>query len=1048
MNNKEQIEKFQEAYNALNDEQKSAVDTIDGPVMVIAGPGTGKTQILSARIGNILLKTDTLPENILCLTYTDSGVVAMRKRLKSFIAADAYKVNIYTFHAFCNDIIQDNLSYFEKTSLDPISDLESIELFKELIDGLEKGNPLKRYRGDVYFEINNLRTLFSAMKREGWKADLIENKIYEFIDLVEECDKESEYYSKYKYSKKTKDKNPGDLKPAFDDLLERMDKLRAAVRLFDKYQSLMQRRNRYDFDDMINWVLNAFNENPVLLARYQEQFQYILVDEYQDTSGTQNALVQILINYWDKPNVFVVGDDDQSIYRFQGANVENMIDFSDKLRNDLKTIILTKNYRSVQPVLDLAKSLIDFNNERLVNKIPELSKDLRAENERINLLKIKPELLQYDTMFDEMIGIAQSVETLIGKGVEPGRIAVIYKEHKYGESLAKIFRQKNIPFYAKKTENVFFTVFGRKLLQILEYLNAEHDTPYGGDEMLFEILHYDWFGIPPIEIAKLTVEVAERQFGKNPTSLRKLLFDKTHHYQQDLFSITPHKGLLFASDALESLIGAVSNYTLQQLFEQIIIRMNLLNYIMNSPEKFDLLKILTSFFDFIKEETARNPSLDLKQLMKIISLMKDENIAIPIIDISGSEKGVNLLTAHGSKGLEFQYVFFAGCVSSVWEKKRNPNKGYALPDTLFVSVAKEKELEELRRLFYVAVTRAEQYLYISYYRFNTKNKDEEPTRFIAEIQERQAFEPEHIIISPDVKATYQLLEFTQQQAPELRKIESDLIDATLDKFTLSVTALNNFLKCPLNFYYNQILRIPAAKSESLVFGSAVHFALEKLFSKMLLNNKNFPEEETFIKDFEWYMKRHRENFLHEDFERRMGYGQDILASYYEKYIASWNKIVVVERMIKNVIVNNVPIKGKLDKLEFDGKYVNVVDYKTGDFEKAKDKLKFPDEKNPSGGDYWRQAVFYKILLDNANTDWQAVSTEFDFIEPDKNKIYHKAKIVVAQQDVEIVKDQITDTWEKIQNKEFYIGCGKEDCDYCNFVKDNKLYTALHDVEED
>src|ERR1700712_141529 len=147
MNQKETFSKY---YNDLNAEQKKAVDTIEGPVMVIAGPGTGKTQILGARIGKILLETDTQPENILCLTYTDAGAIAMRKRLSSFIGADAYKVHIYTFHAFCNDVIQENLSLFEKTALDAISELENIQLFKNLIDGFPKNHPLKRYRGDVY----------------------------------------------------------------------------------------------------------------------------------------------------------------------------------------------------------------------------------------------------------------------------------------------------------------------------------------------------------------------------------------------------------------------------------------------------------------------------------------------------------------------------------------------------------------------------------------------------------------------------------------------------------------------------------------------------------------------------------------------------------------------------------------------------------------------------------------------------------------------------------------------------------------------------------
>src|SRR5436190_11743705 len=384
MANKQQLEKFYEEYDRLNEQQKLAVDTVEGPVMVIAGPGTGKTQILSARIGKILLDTDAQPENILCLTYTDAGVVAMRKRLLGFIGPDAYKVNIYTFHAFCNDVIQDNLSLFEKTSLDAISELENIQLFKTLIDHFPKNHPLKRYRGDVYFEINNLRSLFSSMKREGWSPEYINLKIDDYLNDLPLRDE-------FIYKRKYKQFNSGDLKQdKVDEEKERIEKLRAAVNEFERYQQLMRQRNRYDFDDMTNWVIKAFEENKNMQAAYQEKFQYILVDEFQDTSGTQNRLVQLLINYWDKPNIFVVGDDDQSIYRFQGANVENMLAFANSYSKDLMTVVLTHNYRSTQSILDVSKTIIDKNNDRLIKQIEGLSKELLSSNIKISHLAHKP----------------------------------------------------------------------------------------------------------------------------------------------------------------------------------------------------------------------------------------------------------------------------------------------------------------------------------------------------------------------------------------------------------------------------------------------------------------------------------------------------------------------------------------------------------------------------------------------------------------------------------------------------------------------------------
>jgi DNA helicase-2/ATP-dependent DNA helicase PcrA len=285
-------------------------------------------------------------------------------------------------------------------------------------------------------------------------------------------------------------------------------------------------------------------------------------------------------------------------------------------------------------------------------------------------------------------------------------------------------------------------------------------------------------------------------------------------------------------------------------------------------------------------------------------------------------------------------------------------------------------------------------------------------------------------------------------APEIAQLETELADRLLEKFVMNVTALNSYLKCPLNFYFNNLVRVPSGKSEATEFGSAVHYALQQLFEKMQ-EKKNFPSKDEFIQDFEWYMHRHRENFTKEQFARRLEYGQEVLNNYYDKYIHSWNKVVAIERNIRNVVVDGVPLKGKLDKLEFDGNTVNVVDYKTGDIEKAKEKLLGPNDKNPLGGDYWRQAVFYKILVDNyEQKNWKVVSSEFDFVEPDKKKNYRKEKVIIKPEDIETVTGQIKMVWDKIQNRDFYVGCGQDDCHWCNFVKTNNLTVALHELKEE
>lgn len=1045
MNNREKLnQRFQEEYARLNEHQRKAVDQIEGPVMVIAGPGTGKTQILAARIGKILLDTDASPSNILCLTYTDAGSLAMRKRLLHFIGPDAYKVNIYTFHAFCNDIIQENLLLFEKNVMDPISDLERIELLKKLIDDFPKNHPLKRYRGDVYYEMQGLTSLFSTMKREGWKPAFILQKIDEYMNDLPNR-------SEFIYQKAYRQFKKGDLKiNKIEEERERMTKLSAAVNEFEKFQQLMRDRNRYDFDDMINWVIEAFENNPNLIADYQERYQYILVDEFQDTSGTQNKLVKLLIGFWEHPNVFVVGDDDQSIYRFQGANIENMESFAKSYSDDLMTVVLTNNYRSTQPILDISKSLIDRNTERLIKKLKDLSKDLTSSHPEISILKHLPIFLSYESQRDEMVDILLRIEKLIAEGIDPGHIAVIYKENKYGEELMRMMRYKNIPTYSKRNVNLFEVPLARKIIHMIRYIAAEHDIPYGGEEMLFELLHFDFWKIPPMEIAKLSIEVADKGHKGERSSIRRTLYERSNAPAKDLFDKGIHPGMKRASITMESLIADLPNVTLQNLVEMIIRKTGMLNHIMSSPDKIWLMQVLVAFFDFVKEETRRDPLMTAEQFINTIDLMESNDVSIPLAQVAGSDKGVNLLTVHGSKGLEFEYVFFTGCISKVWEKKKARSGGFSFPDTMFDSKPVSNDEEELRRLFYVALTRAQKHLFITYSNCGNDGKGYEPSQFIAEIRDSHVIDVEQVKLDKSVTMEFEAIQFMDTASPEIEKIEADFIQRFLDKFVMNVTALSNYLRCPLQFYYNNLIRIPSPKNENTEFGSAVHYAIQRLFEKMQQDSSNkFSSKEDMLRDFEWYMHRHRESFTREAFKRRMEYGVEVLANYYDKYLPEWNKVVAVERNIRNVVWNGVPLKGKLDKLEFNNKEVNVVDYKTGDFEKAKKKFNPPNNKDPNGGDYWRQAVFYKILVDNyEQKEWRVISTEFDFVEPDNKKVYHKRKVVITPEDITTVTQQITDTWNKIQNKEFYIGCGKEDCHYCKFVKENNLHVALHEVEED
>ena len=458
------------------------------------------------------------------------------------------------------------------------------------------------------------------------------------------------------------------------------------------------------------------------------------------------------------------------------------------------------------------------------------------------------------------------------------------------------------------------------------------------------------------------------------------------------------------------------------------------------------LEVITKFFDFIKEETHRYPSLRLKDLVERLALMQKEGIRLPLTISTGGIMGVNLLTTHGSKGLEFEYVFVAGTNAHFWEKKRASNNiGYTMPDTVLSSLENNNDKEELRRLFYVALTRAKKELQISFALHKADSKVAEPSQFVIELIEGNEKYIVEKQVDEAIKMEYKLLHIQTTVQPEIGQLENDFINPKVEKFTMNVTALNNYLKCPLHFYYNSLIRVPSGKSEATTFGSAVHDALNKLFKKMQERENKFPDKQELIQDFDYYMNRHREAFTQVEFNRRKEQGDIVLTKYYDQYVEQWNKVVTTEYRINNVVLNGIPLKGAIDKIEFNGKQVVVIDYKTGSVENAKEKLLAPNDKNPNGGDYWRQAVFYKILLNHHPKQWEVITAEFDFVEPNKKKEFEKVSISIADADITTVTQQINTTWKKIQEKDFYTGCGKPDCHWCNFVKNNELSVALHEI---
>ncbi|MBI1221086.1 MAG: AAA family ATPase [Bacteroidetes bacterium] len=1039
---------FLKELKALNQAQTEAVNAIEGPVLVIAGPGTGKTQILAARIGNILLKTDAKAHNILCLTYTDAGTIAMRKRLLQFIGPEAYRVHIHTFHSFCNLVIQENLDYFGLRSLEPVSDLEQIEILHEIIDEFEPESQMKRYKGDVYYDTQNLKNLFQLMKKEDWTPEFIVSKANEYV-------KELPFLDAFIYKRgnsKTGVK-VGDLKQKdIDAETSRMKKLKEAATAFQSYQEKLKQRHRYDYADMILWVLDAFRKDEDLLRNYQERYLYYLVDEFQDTSGAQSELLSKLIDYWDQPNVFVVGDDDQSIYAFQDANVKNILHFAQKYSSGLKRVMMTENYRSTQSILDLSGALIDQNQDRLTKQIAGLEKKLRASHPERIQDEALPSIRTYYNSFHETVHVAHQIKALHEDGVPLSEIAVIYRKHSQAEDISRYLQVLGIPLNIKKELNVLEQPLVHQMLQILRYIRMELEQANSGEPLLFPILHYRFFGLAPIDIAKMSVEVSSKNYRERKTSFRQEMAKQSSKnlnlFEQDKDPL-PFKRV---SSDIEYWISHAHDFTLQQLLEKIINRGGILRMALSSSDKTWLMQLIHSFFEFVKDECARDTRMGLTEFLDKVDLMLENRLEVPVQRVTYSVDGVNFLTAHSSKGLEFDYVFLIGCDARSW-KARGRDFDFKLPESL-APKTEVNEDEESRRLFYVAMTRAKRHLNISWAERNAADKEMEKSAFVAEAEAAGIAQNEYIALPDEDLFEFQSTVLQELHMPEVHLIDTDYLKDLLFKYSMSVTHLNNYLKCPLSFYFDNLLRVPRAKSASMTFGSAVHFALERMFKKMLEDpDKQFRGIPDLINDFEWYMQRNRDSFTAKDFELKSEYGRLILPQYFEKYHRDWNRVVVAEKNFRNIEVQGVTINGKIDKIEFVGKDANLIDYKTGKYENAKPKLKAPNPdidpekkkfEDEFGGDYWRQAVFYKILMNNdPSHDWNMVSSEFDFVEPDKTTgEFHKEKIYIRPEDETLVTRQITDSYARIMQHDFQ-GCGKEECGWCNFVKNHyRLETEL------
>lgn len=1028
------MDDFLQLLDGLNESQRAAVEMIEGPVLVVAGPGTGKTQMLAVRIGNILRLSDAKPSDILCLTYTEAGTSAMKKRLAALIGPDGHKVNVYTFHGFCNRVISENPERFGRAGLRVMDELEREEILAAILQELPAGDPLKLYAEDARYNQRALKQLFSIMQQEGFSPAWIHERIDGYT-------RELPFNEKFIYKRKTGDAQKGDLnRKKADEMLEKLAKLRSAAGLFDTYNERKKSLGLYEFEDMQRWVLQAFESSDVLLQRYQEQFLYFLADEFQDTSGVQNRLLQQLCSFWDVPNVFAVGDDDQSIYRFQGASVANIQSFAQRYGEQLQTVIPTENYRSTQPILNAADALISKNTQRLGGTHKKLRSALPGKQ-----TGPLPRVLALPNALHEAVFIADEVQRHIESGIPPSEIAIIYRNHAHAARIIDEFRARSIPYQTRKLTNVLQDPLIAQLEDFLGLISDELREAHSGEYRMYRILHYGLYAVEPSEAASLAI-LARRQNKR----WRLLLAEQPKHGLRN--PNQPGAGML--AEDLDYWLKNAPNYTVPELVERVIARGGFLRKALEHENPAYAMALLHSYHHVVKEDNRTNPQLTLAGLLQRMERRRAAEISIPLEKLFGNEAGVTFTTAHNSKGLEWEVVYVSGCNAAYWEElkpKPLPFRMEEILDATPESVA--HDLEEVRRLMYVAMTRAGRHLTLSYREFdNTKNL--QPSAMLQVLQLADCAETVKTSIDNPALLAAEARVWEAAAAPAPAIPEEDMLAPILAAFELSPTAMQNYLKCRLSFYYRNILRIPQSRSEYASFGSAVHDALNAFFTGFN-REERLPDTSYLLEHFRKGMLRYRDGFTEAGFTRRMKQGEDLLPAYLEsrKEVFSTETRTLLEYQVRTRL-GEVPITGKMDKVVIDGHAARVCDYKTGDPAKGKDKLKplkMADGNWQNWGEYWLQLAFYQILTRHSGeSNWQAQTFEIDFVQPDARGNYPAARVNFNAADIDAVENKIKEVYAAIQRREFAPGCGENDCEWCNFARQYRFEGSppVAETEED
>lgn len=894
-----QNQKFAREFARLNTEQKKAVTSLEGPVIVLAGPGTGKTQVVAMRIAQILSKTHANPRNILALTFTEAGVQALRSRLVELIGPDGYQVTISTFHGLASEVINTfSYEFAQVQDSAPLNDLERFGLIEKSVKQTKKLELLRPIR-QSNFHVPAIAEAIRTCKQEAVGPE----------EVVKKTEKEVEEALRGKVNVTQK-----------QSLARRMEVVKEFAQVFERYQQLLLESSQYDFEDMVLTVVAALSSNPEIKAYYQEKYQYLLVDEYQDSNNSQNLLVETIADFFDAPNLFVVGDDKQAIYRFQGASVANMLHFVKKYK-DIKAISLKENYRSPQIFLDAADKLISHNAHQLKDYLPKIGDKLHSANDRkstLNLIVAASAEAQY-------FWITQKIKELL-KDLLAEEIAVVFRTNNETADFRLFAEKEGIAVAGVESLNLTTEPIIQRLVAVLKAVS----DPTNSVNMVLALKILDpetsW-----IALSSTINRRGNKLFGKGlsvqlPAELRKVR-DRVVSWHQEL--------------SARHLIVTV---------QEIVSHLN--------PSTLTELELVGSFLNLVQAFTQKYPGLQLEDFLEQLQLYGEYNLRLPVKKLIPEKQGVRISTVHGVKGLEFKAVFMANVDNYVWKEKVKKSV-ITIPSTIIgMRSWNDDALEDERRLFYVGLTRAKQKIFLSYAKLRDDGRETLACQFVSEIDE--FLTKEEFSLSGHEAISVTRRQLSKSSELTLKSHELEYIKEKIASQPFSYTHLKTYLTCPKQYLLRYVFNFPSEPSVALGYGEAMHKALEGLF-RQLKYTKRLPDKSEFLGWFDTAIAKH-DHF--EGYKEIIEKGHKVLAGYYDKYASTWQIPVGIEYSFSphKVMLEDIWLTGKFDRIDaLDpvARTVRVVDYKT--VNRAKTRGQIEGTTKDSDGEIMQQLNFYALL---------------------------------------------------------------------------------------